>query len=132
MADVVQTPDDVREAPGVNPQSAIASVAIVAGNFVRIASSGQGELADCTEQNGACDGIAVSGAVVGQRFNYQGSGTVDPGAALTEGVIYVLSKGGAMAPVGDLASGDFVTALGIGDDQGNLEMHRWRTGRQVQ
>ena len=132
MADVVQTANDVREAPGVTPQSAIASVAIVAGNFVRLGSGGQGELADCTEQNGACDGMAVSGAVVGQRFSYQGSGTVDPGAALTEGVIYVLSEAGAMAPVDDLAAGDFVTALGIGDDQGKLEMHRWKTGRQVQ
>ena len=133
MADVLQTPNDVREAAGIVPQSAIAAEAIAAGQWIRInANSKEGELADCTEQQGQCDGLAVSGAIAGQRFNYQSGGTLDVGAVLDEGQLYVLSEGGAMAPVADLAAGDFVTLLGIGEAGGTLVQQRWQTKKQVQ
>ena len=54
-------------------------------------------------------------------------GTYDPGVALTDGVIYVLSTAGAMAPVedhtGTNGSGKFATTLGRGNSSGNLKIN---------
>ena len=51
----------------------------------------------------------------------------DPGVTLTEGVMYVLSTGGAMAPVedhtGGNGSGKYPTYLGIGLSTGNLRLN---------
>lgn len=60
-------------------------------------------------------GIALHGASDGQPLQYATGGTLTFNAVLTAGTVYVASTNpGGIAPVADMASGDFVTILGIG------------------
>lgn len=60
------------------------------------------------------DGIALSGGATGQPFTYQlPSGNVNLGATLSVGKIYVLSAAGAISPVDDVATSDYMTIICI-------------------
>lgn len=56
---------------------------------------------------------------------------VDLGATLTVGETYVVSVSGAIAPIGDLASGDYVTTLGIALTASKLRIDINASGVQV-
>lgn len=68
------------------------------------------------------DGIALSGGATGQPFTYQKSGNVNLGATLLVGKIYVLSASGAISQVDDVATGDYVTVLGVATTAALLKM----------
>lgn len=70
---------------------------------VTAAARGQGKL-----------GIALNGASLNQPLAVATDGEVTLGAVLTAGVDYYLSDdAGGICPQGDLASGDYVTLVGV-------------------
>ncbi|PSN80976.1 hypothetical protein C8B47_03615 [filamentous cyanobacterium CCP4] len=72
-------------------------------------------------------GVALNDAADDSDVIVLLDGTYDPGVVLTEGVIFVLSTGGAMAPVEDHTgangSGKFATTLGRGNSDGVLRIN---------
>ena len=112
MVDLSQTAADV-VGNGVT-ETLIAGGTVTQGMPVRRDTSGQVVSAsDNSAANAAVYGIALSGASAGQPVEVQKSGTIDLGATLLVGKIYVLSTSGAIAPVDDIAGGEFVTIIGV-------------------
>ena len=67
--------------------------------------------------------------MVGQRVFYQTSGKINVGATLTVGETYVLGDtAGAIYPIGDLGSGDYVTYLGYATTTSLLQLMITATG----
>jgi hypothetical protein len=68
-------------------------------------------------------GIALHGASAGQPLQYAVSGSLTFNAGFTVGQVYVCSvNAGGIAPYADLATGDFVTVLGVATTTSNLKM----------
>lgn len=81
----------------------------------------------------ACTGIALNGGADGQPGTIATDGEYDPGFTATEGETYVLSATpGGIAPITDLVTGDYVTILGIGNSNGNIDLDIFASGSQVQ
>lgn len=77
---------------------------------------------DATSAGSDVGGIALSGGASGQPFTYQKTGNINLGATLAVGKVYVLSTAGAIAPVDDIAGGEFVTVLGIATTTALMKM----------
>lgn len=110
---------------------------VTAGQALYKNSSGTWGLADADSSattaglNGV--GVALNGGASGQPLEIATSGEYDPGFTATEGVIYVLSgTAGGIAPSADLATGDWVTILGVGNSSGNIDLICKYFGSQVQ
>lgn len=74
-------------------------------------------------------GIALHAALAGQPLAYQTSGNLTFNAALTVGIIYVVSaNAGGIAPAADLAAGKFVTILGVAVSTTSLALNIWASG----
>jgi hypothetical protein len=87
---------------------------VTAGQPVRRQADGTWVASTNASAAGAqVDGIALSGGASGQPFTYQRSGLVNLGATVAVGMIYVLSASGAISPVSDAASGDYMTIICI-------------------
>lgn len=69
---------------------------------------------DDSAVNAACVGIALNGASDGQPVEYQASGLINLGATVAVGKVYVVSTSGGIAPVDDIAGGEYVTVIGVG------------------
>ncbi len=133
MADLSITASQV--VPAGNPNTYSAGAAITAGQTVYV-SGGTAYLADCdnTSTTAGMRGIAVCSAASGQKVVVQSSGTIVIGAAasITEGTVFVLSDtAGGIKPVADLASGDYVTYIGVGDDSNGIVLNIHASGVQV-
>ena len=98
-------------------------------------TAGQPVYADTTASNKlkACDadvlasskviGIAMHGASDGQPLQYCYGGNLTFNSAFTVGQVYVASvNAGGIAPYADLASGDFVTVIGVATTATNLKI----------
>jgi hypothetical protein len=75
-------------------------------------------------------GIAAHSAAPNQPLRVQIGGQMVLGAGLlTVGELYCLSglTAGKIAPVADLAAGDFVTILGVGQTTANVLLRLWIT-----
>ena len=76
--------------------------------------------------------IALHGASDGQPLRVQTGGdeiTLGAGAAPAQGTVYVVGvTGGAIAPESDLASGDRLSILGVGDGTSKLKLCMKATG----
>lgn len=59
-------------------------------------------------------GIAVNAALSGQEVAYQTEGPITIGATVAPGQLYVVSAAGAISPVNDHTTGDYMTYLGAG------------------
>lgn len=72
------------------------------------------------DADGAADlrvaaGIALNSAAANQPVMFQEEGDITIGATVVPGEVYVLSgDAGGIAPVADLAGGDYTTVIGIG------------------
>lgn len=115
MADLSITPANVRFISGVEKR-ATAGVAIAAGKLIRLDTAGAAQLAsDDTAANAQCVGMATSDAAAGQTVNYAGKDSVvNPGATVSAGKHYVVSTSGGIAPVDDIAGGEFAEYFGTG------------------
>lgn len=89
--------------------------------------------ADASEDTAEAKGIALTPASADGYFVMAGpDGGVNLGATLTVGETYVISATkGAIAPVGDLITGDYVTQLGIATTASNLKLNINISGVQV-
>lgn len=123
MADVSQTPANVALVSGPTGRGT-AGGTITAGMPVYKDSTDNGHLkpgdADAAA-SAACVGIALHGAADGQPLVYAKPGAViNWGATLSKNTYYVVSTtAGAVAPSADLAGGDYVTLLAVGDGTAN-------------
>lgn len=124
MADLAITAANVATLSGKNHSKAgTAGGTITAGMPVRVDSQNRiVPSANTSAANADVDGIALNGASDGQPVTYQESGNINLGAATAVGKIYVLSTAGLISPVDDVASGDFITTIGVGITAANVKL----------
>lgn len=129
MADLTTAAAEVE--PGSSPvvEAGVAGEAFDAGASLYKKSSDRRWYkadADALASAGDPPTVAVSTAEkAGQRCVVQRGGTVVMGATagVVQGQLYVVSTtAGAIAPYGDLGSGDFVSVLGVGDDSDGIAL----------
>ncbi len=118
MADLTITAANVISGSGATRVTGTAGASITAGQVVyKDSSDGKYKLADCDSATAAVRspaGIALHAASTGQPLTIQSAGPITIGATVTAGVAYYLSATpGGIAPVADLASGDYPVILGI-------------------
>lgn len=137
MPDLAITAANVTADDGaVNKYIGTAGATVTAGQacYVDTANSNVLKLAqsDGTALEATVKGIAMHGAASGQPLTLATSGDIDLGATLTVGATYVLSQtAGGIAPIADLATGDFVSHIGIGDAADNLSIGIKNSGVEV-
>lgn len=127
MADLIITAANVIAGEGAKIESGTAGEAITAGQVVYWDSTNSVySLADCDSATAALRsprGIALNGAATGQPIDVATKGPVTIGATLTAGVAYYLSgTAGGIAPVADLATGDYPTIIGIATSTSVLDV----------
>lgn len=126
MADVSVTAASVQKTSTTIVQEGTAGGTITAGMPLYSDSTASGKLkaADADVQaSSVCVGISLHGAADGQPLKYATGGDLTFNSAFTVGVIYVVStNAGGIAPDTDLASGDYVTILGIASTATNLKI----------
>jgi hypothetical protein len=121
MADLTVTPANVR--PFGEIHRGTAGGTITAGQTLRRNTSGQFVVSsDDSAVNAATAGIALNGASANQPVDYQNGGLIDMGATVAIGKVYVQSTSGGVAPVDDIAGGEFVTILGVGTAANRLKI----------
>ena len=76
-------------------------------------------------------GIFLNDAAAGQPVRVISSGNLGFGTILTVGMIYVLSDAGAIAPISDLTTSDYVSVLGIATTTSNLLLTIINSGVEV-
>lgn len=124
MADLVITASNVDKVSG-SQRTAEAGVAISAGDAVYVDTAGLIQLCekDQTVVEAAAVGIALNDCGVSQPCTYQISGTIDVGAVLTTGEVYVVGAApGGIAPVADVITTNFATIVGIAVSSSNLKI----------
>lgn len=136
MPDLSITAGSVIAYADVTPRDGTAGETITAGQVVYIDTSDNNEikLADCDSSSATATvaGIALTGASNGQPIKYAPSGEITIGATVTVGELYVLSgTAGGIAPEGDLATGDYVSFLGIGTTAARIRFSILNSGVQV-
>lgn len=128
MADLTITAANVaKAADNNNIASGTAGGTITAGMPVYQDSADSNHLKACRANAATTDeavGIALHAASDGQPLTYLKSGDIDLGATLTVGETYVVSAAaaGGIAPIGDLASTNYVTILGVASAADNLKL----------
>ena len=132
MADLVITAANVALSSGSTGE-ATAAATITAGQALALDSSGDAILAsDATDAaTAACVGIALHGASAGQPIKYANAGSINLGATLSLGKVYVLSTSGGIAPVDDIASTEFITVLGVATTTALLKLSIIQSGVQA-
>ncbi len=117
MADLSWTSSATVAGASVNTVTHVAAVAIAAGEFYTLNTSGQAVLAD--NDSASLDGsagiyLAINSAAANQRITGATPGQdITVSSTMTVGIFYYLSSNpGKICPVGDLASTDYVTQLG--------------------
>lgn len=126
MTDISVTAANVRKGANAKIEHGLAAAAILAGQVVyKDPATGKFGLCDCDSATDAVRwpyGIAVSSAPgADQDVAIQTEGDINPGGTAVRGQIYVASgNAGGIAPVADLASGDYVSVLGIGTSASNI------------
>jgi hypothetical protein len=133
MADLTITAANVVKGDGGDVDRGTAGAAITAGQAVyKDAADGKYKLADNNSATAAVrrpSGIALNGAANNQPLTVLRSGDVTIGATLTAGVAYYLSDTpGGICPVGDLASGEYPSVLGIAESTTVLNVNITQSG----
>lgn len=132
MADLSITAANVVRENGGKSRDGVAGATITAGQVVYLdVADGTYKLADC---DGAAalrspTGIALNGASAGQPLKVHTEGPITIGATLTPGTAYYLSgTAGGIAPVADLATGDYPTIVGIAQSTTVLDVKFHESG----
>lgn len=121
MTDISITAANVVAGSGASVEGGIAGETITAGKVVYLdaATTGKWLLADSDAAGAAARGngrigIALNGASLNQPIDVQTEGEVTIGGTMTAGLDYYLSDDpGGICPQADLASGDYVTLVGV-------------------
>ena len=130
MADISVTAGSVIAASGAPKEQGTAGETITAGQVVYKDASDSDKFKLIDHEDAAKDaiyGVALNGASNGQPLFVHTAGDLNPGATVIVGEIYCASgsvgtgnNAGGIMPEGDLASGDFVSVLGIGTTSSNI------------
>ena len=135
MADLSQTAANVglTSTSGATVSVVQAGEAITQGQPLYLSSGKYYKAdADAGSAEAAAVAIALTPATTDEYLVVITAGRVDLGATLTVGETYVVSgTAGAVAPIGDLATGDYVTHLGVAKAADALEINFNATGTQV-
>lgn len=125
MGDLTISSNTVEASSDSRRKTGIAAVAISAGQALYRDGSGSYRLAlASTLAESKFEGIALCGADPGQPVVFAWyDPDLDIGAAnLSKGQIYCVSSNaaGAVAPIGDLTAGDYVTVVGIANGRRSI------------
>ncbi len=127
MADLAVTAANVRGLSDRN--TGIAGGTINAGDVIRLNASNQWVQAQSTSAVNSGSGagaqlaIALNSASANQPIEYQLGGPVNPGGTVAVGKVYVLSATlGKMCPVDDIAGGEFISIVGVGQTASLLQL----------
>ena len=124
MADLTITKANVIPGANATIKTGTAGGTVTTGQTIYEDTTDGNSLKACDADvlaSAACKGIAVADALDGQPLPYVSAGDLAFGAILTAGQIYVVSTtAGGIAPYADLASGDYVTILGVASSTSNL------------
>lgn len=136
MADITITAANVVAGSNAVIGYGTAGATITAGQTLYADSSDSDSLkladADDTAAKATVVGIALHGASDGQPLQYIKTGTITIGGTVAVGTVYVQSgTAGGIAPVADLASGDYTTTLGIGKTASTIDVRIHNSGVQV-
>jgi hypothetical protein len=136
MADLTQTAANVVQGSTARIRKGTAGAVITAGMPLYMDAADGNKLkpadADASALTAAVVGIALTGGAANQPIAYVEAGLVNLGATLTVGAIYVLSgTAGGICPEADLATGDWVTVLGIAVSAVLLDLRVNVSGVQV-
>ena len=124
MTDLTITAANVEAQGGAGTSEKTADVTITAGKVLTADSAAKAILAsDASAALAAVIGIALHGAAADQPIKYQTSGRIDLGATLDVGKHYVLSTSGGIAPVDDIAGGEYASYIGWAEDAQFLRMN---------
>jgi hypothetical protein len=126
MADYSVTAASVVRTANTAISEGTAGGSITAGMAVYIDTADSSKLKACDADVSATSvaaGIALHGAANGQPLKYATGGNLTFNTAFTTGdVVCVSTTAGGICPYADLASGDFVTVLGIATSTSNLRL----------
>ena len=127
MADLSFTAANVVADYQAKIKSGVAGEAISAGEAIYVKAADDDELwiakHDGTALEAVAVGIALADATDGATVTYITEGELAVGSILTAGVVYGLSATyGAVAPITDTGSSDYVTVLGVAKSAGTLEV----------
>lgn len=123
MADLTITAANVEAQGGAQKGEKTAGTTITAGQVLVSDTDGTAILAsDASAALAKVIGIALHGAAADQPIKYQINGRIDLGATLAVGKHYVLSTDGGIAPVDDIAGGEFATYLGWAESSSILRL----------
>lgn len=126
MADVSVTAASVVKTSTTTILEGTAGATITAGQplYKDSADSYKLKLADADVlASSVCVGLSLHGASSGQPLKYATRGDVTFNSAFTVGQVYVASvNAGGIAPYSDLASGDYVSILGVATTATNLKL----------
>jgi hypothetical protein len=119
MADLTITAANVLAGSGAQFSTGTAGATVTAGQpvYQDATDSNKWKPADGNASLAAATviGIALHASLAGQPLKVQTLGDITIGATVTVGGVYVLSAtAGGIAPVADLASGNFTFIIGIG------------------
>lgn len=119
MADISITAANVLAGSDAKKRRVTAGATVTAGAALyRDPADGEYKLADAdAEATAGCDGIALTGGADGQPIIVAVpslGGTINLGATLAVGQTYVVSTtAGGIAPISDMATGDFTSIIGV-------------------
>jgi len=126
MSDFSVTAASVVKTANTAISEGIAGGTLTAGQAVYVDTSDSSKLKGCDADASAtsvCAGITLHGASNGQPIKYATSGNLTFNAAFAAGdCVCVSTTVGGLAPYADLASGDFVTVVGIATSTTNLKI----------
>jgi hypothetical protein len=133
MTDISITAANVVAGTGAKKVNGVAGAVVTAGQVVyRDSADGKFKLADCDHATAAVRspyGIALNGAAANQPLTVITEGPVTIGGTLTAGVTYYLSSvAGGVAPIADIASGDYPVILGIATSASVLDVNIQEAG----
>lgn len=124
MADLTITASAVVKTSTTSILEGIAGGTVTAGQPVYKDTTASNTLKPCDADvlaSSKAVGIALHSASTNQPLKYASRGDLTMGAVMTKGVPYFVSTtAGGICPYGDLASGDYVTFLGVASSTSNL------------
>ena len=135
MSDLTITAASVKAVAGSINSTGTSGQTITAGQAVyRDATDNKIKLADANSSLAvaAAVGISLHGSAADQPIDWVQGGDIDLGATLVPGTIYVASgTAGGIAPSADIASGWWVTTLGVATSASNLKISVFASGGQL-
>jgi hypothetical protein len=133
MADVSITAANVLAGANAIIENGRAGATITAGQALyKEAATGKWKLADsnsATAEAKTPGGLALNGAADGQPLAVLKKGDITIGGTVVAGTSYYLSEtAGGIQPVGDLASGELVTLIGVAKSASVLSVNLTPSG----